>query len=159
MMAKIVCSREDLLWFRGPHRRQRFRVPHHVYMRNPGFEKLLADHAEPQALVERCGMDLGRQHLLAQIAVLRLDDCCLHQRIADFKAAPVLEDRHPANLAILQQAGGADGVVIFHGQEVDGVVVVRIPFQFRRNVLLGDEHGFANPADISVVLVDRKSVV
>jgi len=122
-------------------------------VRQAGLEELLADDLEAQALVECGGMHLCGELLLAQIAVLRLGDGGLHQCVTHLEPAPVLEHRHAPDLAILQQAGGADGVVTLKGQEVHGDVVVGIPLQLWRHVLLGNEHRFADTADVGVVFL------
>jgi len=128
-------------------------MPNHVHMRYPGFQEFLTDQAKPQALIERCGLYLCTQHLLLQPALLGLADHRLHQRIADFQAAPVLEYRNPANVTIGQQAGGANRKVAFESEEMHRCGVIGIPFQLRRNGLLGDEHRLTNAPYLGDILL------
>ncbi|MCY1453482.1 hypothetical protein D9M71_704730 [compost metagenome] len=122
-------------------------------MRDAGFEELFADYAKAQPLVKRRGVHLGAEHLLLQVAVLCFRDHRVHQGIAHLEAAPVLEHRDAPDGAVREQAGSADRVIAFQGQEVQRVLVFRVEFQLRRNVLLGNEHRFTNTADVGVVLM------
>src|SRR5690349_10737315 len=107
-------------------------------MRNPGFQELLTDHVKAQALIERRGLYLGAEHLLLESALFGFADDRLHQRVADFQPAPVLEYRYPADMSIGQQARGTNRKVAFVSEEVHGINVIGVPFQFWRNGLLGD---------------------
>ena len=69
-------------------------------MGNAGVEKFAADDRKAKALIERAGMHLGAEHLLLQTAFLGLADGGAQQRIADFQAAPVLEYRNTADMAV-----------------------------------------------------------
>ena len=122
-------------------------------MGNPGFEKLLADNAEAQTLIEPGRLDLGTEHLLLEAAFLGLADHRLHQRVTDLQSAPVLEDRDPADMAVRQQPGGADREVPLEGQEMRGAAVIGVPLQLRRNRLLGNEHRLTNAPNLGVILL------
>lgn len=98
-------------------------------------------------------MHLGGEHLLLEAATLRFGDHRFQQAVADPQAAPVLEHRNAADVTIGQQARGADGVVALQSEEVDCVDVFRIPFLLRRHRLFGDEHGFADAAQVGIVLL------
>lgn len=116
-------------------------------------EEFLADDGEAQALVERRGLDLGAEHLLLEAAFLGFIDDGAHQRVADFQAAPVLEYRDPADVAVGQQARGADGEVALESQEVHGAVIVGIPLQLGWDRLFGNEYRFTNAPDLGVILL------
>ena len=49
-------------------------------------------------------MDLGAEHLLLQVTVLRFDDHRIHQCVTHLQPTPVLQYRDPADGAIGQQA-------------------------------------------------------
>ncbi|MDT4868584.1 hypothetical protein FQZ97_1035590 [compost metagenome] len=98
-------------------------------------------------------MHLGAEHLLHQATFFGLGDDRANQCIANLQAAPILEHRYPADVPVRQQAGGADRVIALVGEKVQGVGVFRIPFEFRRYGLFGDEHGFADAPQVGVVLL------
>ena len=75
-------------------------VAHHVDMGDASVKKLAADHGKAKALVERAGMHLGAEHLLLEAALFGLADGGAQQGVANFQAAPVLENGNPADMAI-----------------------------------------------------------
>ncbi|MNP79953.1 hypothetical protein D3C76_1779050 [compost metagenome] len=56
-------------------------------------------------------------------------------------------------MAVGEQAGGADSIVPLESEEVHGVRIFGVPFQFRRNGLLGDEYGLTDAAQVGIVLL------
>ena len=88
-----------------------------------------------------------------QAAFFRFGNHRLHQFFAHFQAAPVLEHRHATDMAVGQQACGADRVIAFLGEKVHGVGILGVPLQFWRHRLLGDEHAVADTTKLDIVPV------
>jgi len=116
----------------------------HIDMGNAGFEELVADDLETQALIERGGMNLGGQFLLRETAALGFGDDRSHECITDIHAAPVAQYRYPSDLPISQQPGGTNRVITFKRQEMNGFCIISIPLLLGRNSLLGNENRLAD---------------
>src|SRR3569623_183120 len=69
---------------------------------------------------------------------------------ADAAAAFGSDDRHSPYMPVRQQTSGADGCAGFiQGKHMNAQRIHFIPFQFRRNALLHDEHFLADQEGIS----------
>src|SRR5690606_36986722 len=77
----------------------------------------------------------------------------LHESLADLEAAPVAEYRNPADMPIAEQACGAYRVVILKRQEMDGLAVLAVPFQFGGHTLFVDEDRLADASQCGIILV------
>ena len=74
---------------------------------------------EAMRAVERHRMHLRREHDFAIAARLRALDQLLQHEAADAAVAPLLQHRHAADVAVGQQAAGADRLAVLEGDGVN----------------------------------------
>src|SRR6266571_1515042 len=124
---------------------QKLDPPAHQLVKDSGFLINLGFRGEAVAAIELQRLQLRGKHDLRMAALARFLRERLQDRGADAPAAPVLYYRHAADMAVQQQAAGADrlaGLVVGDGVDAVGVLVVEL--DAGRHVLLADENGEAD---------------
>ena len=98
-------------------------------------------------------MHLGTEHLLLEATFFGFKNRGLHQCVANLQAAPVLENRYAADMAVRQEPGGTNREVALIGQKMHGIGIVCIPLQFWRYRLFGNKYRLTNASKFGVVLL------
>jgi hypothetical protein len=103
-------------------------------------------------------MHLRRQHDLAIAAPARRVHQRLEDQAADPAAAPILQDRHAADVPVGQQAPGSDRKAIAEGHGVERLRIHLVELDLGRHALLRDEHGEADRRGVRARLVPRQEL-
>src|SRR5687767_3368030 len=118
--------------------------PDHRLVLDAGLFVHLADRLEAVRAVERDRVRLRRERDLAVAAPTRRVHERLEDRCTDAAPAPVLEDRHAPDMAVGQEAAGADRARSFKSNGVNRKSIVLVELDLRGHALLLHEHLEAN---------------
>src|SRR5207247_11390885 len=118
----------------------------HRLVGNAGVLVNLAFGAEAVRAVESQGVNLGGKQHLPVAAPRRGFDELRQDRAAHAAAAKLPEHRHPADVAVRQQATGTDRSTALEGERMDALGIVPVELDLDGHALLLDEHRVADAA-------------
>ena len=117
---------------------------------------LLREAVTPVEIQRMC---LREQHDILMPALARQHDEPLEDGAAHALVAPLLQHRHPADMAVGQQTAGADRLSAFRARErVHGNRVVLVQFHLLRNALLLHEHRKSDRSGLRARLAPRRKL-